>query len=103
MSARKITSLFLSLLVTLALGACAAELGEPCDYDSQCPDGAICRNNLYIDALCEEGVVPIESEGPEGYCTVVCESDDDCSKVPNSDGCLDDPRSGRNLCMPDCP
>lgn len=93
----------LVIIGALGLAACAAEMGEPCSWDGQCPKGAICRSNIYLDVLCESGEVPIESEGPDGYCTIVCESDEDCDEVPGSEGCVDDPRSGRNLCMPDCP
>lgn len=87
---------------TLALGACSAELGEPCSFDSQCPTGAVCRNNLYLDVLCRDGVVPVESSGPDGYCTHVCAQASDCQDIPSSKGCQDDPKSNRMLCLPDC-
>jgi len=95
--------LIVLVIVATLGGACASELGESCEFDSQCPTGSICRADLYLDALCEEGVVPIESTGPDGYCTLVCVTDEDCGEIPGSDGCKDDPNSGRNLCMPDCP
>ena len=92
------------LLVATTLGAdCSSELGEPCSMASQCPTGSVCRNNLYMDVLCQDGVVPVEGQGPDGYCTMVCADDEDCADVPGSEGCKHDPRSDRLLCMPDCP
>ena len=82
------------------LGGCSADMGEPCSLQSQCPKEAVCRNNLYLDALCTEGIAP--TTGPDGYCTHVCVTDADCQDLPNSKGCLHDPQSDRMLCLPDC-
>jgi len=92
----------LALAAVLGSAACSAELGEPCSLDSQCPTGAVCRNNLYLEVLCRDGQVPIQSSGPDGYCTHVCAATSDCQDVPNSNGCQDDPKSNRMLCLPDC-
>ncbi|MFH1807409.1 MAG: hypothetical protein ABIJ09_01595 [Pseudomonadota bacterium] len=89
-------------LALLGLAACAAELGDSCGPGVSCPSGAVCRDNLYLEDLCKEGVVPVEGSGPDAYCTVMCETSADCSELPNSDGCLHDPRSNRLLCKPDC-
>ncbi|MBN2358909.1 MAG: hypothetical protein JXR83_05610 [Deltaproteobacteria bacterium] len=94
--------LAMAMVLGASLGSvgCSAELGEPCSFDSQCPEGSVCRNNLYLEALCSEGIAP--TTGPDGYCTHVCVTDEDCQDLPHSKGCLHDPQSDRKLCLPDC-
>lgn len=77
------------ILITLAciVSACATQIGDECDYDTECPAGAYCDSTMpggmCTESPCRPGECPSESvcvefDNGQSYCMASCESDGDC-------------------------